>query len=55
VSESLDKLHGIAFRLQHKPFDRQTDQDWSDKDLLADELEKTLATMKAEAAMNNWL
>jgi hypothetical protein len=53
--ESLDKLYGIAFRLQHKSLDRQTEQDWKDKDLLTEELQQTIDAMKREAALNTWL
>ena len=55
ISKPLDDLHGIAFRLQHKPLERHTDKDWEDKELLASELEKILAAMKSEAALNKWL
>jgi hypothetical protein len=52
VSDTLEKLHGIAFRLEHKPSDRYTDRDESEKEHLRSELESVLGRMRSEAAIH---
>jgi hypothetical protein len=51
VRSVLEQTHGIAFRLQHKPFERQTDKDDTDTDLMADQLDSVLKVMIKEAAL----
>jgi hypothetical protein len=51
VSARLDSAFGIAFRLQHKPVERWTDKDDSDRELLVTELSQALADMNALAAV----
>jgi hypothetical protein len=47
----LDQAHGIAFRLQHKPSERQTDQDFRDEDCLVDDLDRVLNLMIKQTAL----
>jgi hypothetical protein len=51
VAGTLEKLHEIAFRLQHRPPERYTDQDEDDKEFLMSELEKVLERMRSQAAI----
>ena len=50
VSGSLEKLHGIAFRLQGIPLLERTTQDQKDRDFLAGQIQKTLRDMESESA-----
>jgi hypothetical protein len=50
VSGSLEKLHGIAFRLQGIPLLERTTQDQKDRDFLAGQIQKTLQDMESESA-----
>ena len=52
ISDTLETLHGIAFRLEHKPSDRYTDRDESEKEHLRSELESVLGRMRSEAAIH---
>jgi hypothetical protein len=54
VIAGLDRLHGIAFRLEHKPTERWTDPDWNDKETLGSELQDLLKRMQSEAAVKWW-
>jgi hypothetical protein len=47
----LDQAFVIASRLQHKPFDRLTDQDFNDKELLEALLNNVLKAMTEEARL----
>jgi hypothetical protein len=51
TADTLEKLHNIAFRLQHKPTERYTDQDENDKELLMTELGKVFERMRSQAAI----
>jgi hypothetical protein len=51
VAGTLEKLHEIAFRLQHRPAERYTDQDEDDKEFLMSELGKVLERMRSQAAI----
>jgi hypothetical protein len=51
VSDMLDRAHEIAFRLQSKPFEQQTDQDQKDNEAVAKALETILTAMNEEAAL----
>jgi hypothetical protein len=46
-----DQAFVIASRLQHKPFDRLTDQDFNDKELLEALLNNVLKAMTEEARL----
>jgi hypothetical protein len=49
VCKRLERAHGIAFRLQGKPFELQTDQYDQDKDALTSELATIIEAMTKEA------
>jgi hypothetical protein len=51
VSEILDGAHKIAFKLQGKPSEEQTDRDEQDEDALETQLEAILKLMNKEAAL----
>jgi hypothetical protein len=53
VHDTLEKLYRIAFRLQHKPTERYTDQDETDKEFLMSELGNVLERMRSEAAISS--
>jgi hypothetical protein len=53
AADTLEKLHNIAFRLQHKPTERYTDQDENDKEFLMTELGKVLERMRSQATITN--
>jgi hypothetical protein len=53
VSDMLDGAHKIAFRLQSKPFELQTDQDDRDRDVLEKQLEAILSAMNEQTALRN--
>jgi hypothetical protein len=51
VKSALEQALSIAFRLQHKSLEQQTDKDFDDHDLLAKELDSVLKTMIKEAQL----
>jgi hypothetical protein len=51
IIDELDQAFVIASRLEHKPFDRLTDQDFNDRALLEDRLNEVLKAMTAEARL----
>jgi hypothetical protein len=51
VSDTLEKLHGIAFRLEHKSVDRYTEQDESEKESLTSQIGGVLERMRSQAAI----
>jgi hypothetical protein len=51
AADTLEKLHGVAFRLQHKPTERYIDEDENDKEFLMTELGKVLERMRSQAAI----
>jgi hypothetical protein len=51
IIDELDQAFMIASRLEHKPFERLTDQDFNDRALLEDLLNDVLQAMTEEARL----
>jgi len=51
ISESVEKLFGIAWRLQDKRFSERTEQEHKEKEFLREQIQKTLQLMLSESAV----
>jgi hypothetical protein len=51
IVRRIEDAHGLAFRLQHKPPERWTDKDFSDKEKLITDLDAALQLMVKATAL----